>query len=309
MGVRGMSHTRVRLDDVRIDDSLRLGEVGEGLRIMFFGLAAERIDIAARALGCATRSFEEARAYAAERHQFGKPLRALQAVSHKISTDAHHHRRRPAAGAAGRPPLRRGAGHQGPRGGQRGLQRGVVDRQAVLRRAVLLGLRHGHAGLRRARLRAGHRRRGHVPRRPGVPLRRRHRRDPAPHHPARRVQAAVPSPARRRRDDRAGRPCSCGPTWPRPPSWSRSATSCGVARPAPHRGVQGPEPAGRPHRRRGRGVRAAPGLAAGAARGRLDRGPLAGRVRRPRRHPGRVRRCSWSPAARPGPRSRSTRSA
>ncbi|HEY0399229.1 MAG TPA: acyl-CoA dehydrogenase family protein, partial [Acidimicrobiia bacterium] len=52
---------------------------------MFFGLAAERIDIAARALGCATRAFEEARAYAAERHQFGKPLRALQAVSHKIS--------------------------------------------------------------------------------------------------------------------------------------------------------------------------------------------------------------------------------
>src|SRR5207302_10193383 len=48
MGVRGMSHTRVRLDDVRIDDSLRLGQVGEGLRIMFFGLAAERIDIAAR---------------------------------------------------------------------------------------------------------------------------------------------------------------------------------------------------------------------------------------------------------------------
>jgi alkylation response protein AidB-like acyl-CoA dehydrogenase len=86
MGVRGMSHTRVRLDDVRIDDSLRLGEVGEGLRIMFFGLAAERIDIAARALGCATRAFEEARAYAAERTQFGKPLRALQAVSHKIST-------------------------------------------------------------------------------------------------------------------------------------------------------------------------------------------------------------------------------
>jgi len=85
MGVRGMSHTRIRLDDVRIDDSLRLGQIGEGLRIMFFGLAAERIDIAARALGCATRAFEEARAYAGERMQFGKPLRALQAVSHKIS--------------------------------------------------------------------------------------------------------------------------------------------------------------------------------------------------------------------------------
>jgi alkylation response protein AidB-like acyl-CoA dehydrogenase len=52
---------------------------------MFFGLAAERIDIAARALGCAMRSFEEARAYAGERVQFGKPIRTHQAVSHKIS--------------------------------------------------------------------------------------------------------------------------------------------------------------------------------------------------------------------------------
>lgn len=85
MGVRGLSHARVRFEDVRIDDDLRLGAIGEGLRIMFFGLAAERIDIAARALGCATRAFEEARAYAAERHQFGKPLRANQAISHKIA--------------------------------------------------------------------------------------------------------------------------------------------------------------------------------------------------------------------------------
>jgi hypothetical protein len=85
MGVKGLSHSRVRLEDVRLDDDLRLGQVGEGLRIMFFGLSAERVDIASRALGCATRSFEEARAYADERHQFGKPLRALQAVSHKIA--------------------------------------------------------------------------------------------------------------------------------------------------------------------------------------------------------------------------------
>ena len=101
---------------------------------MFFGLAAERIDIAARALGCGTRAFEEARAYAAERHQFGKPLRALQAVSHRTRRCAA-----PSTPAAywccSRPPLRRGAGREGTRGGQRGLQRGVVDRQAVLRRA------------------------------------------------------------------------------------------------------------------------------------------------------------------------------
>jgi alkylation response protein AidB-like acyl-CoA dehydrogenase len=85
MGVKGLSHARVRFDDVRIGDELRLGKVGEGIRIMFFGLAAERIDIAARALACATRAFEEARAYADHRVQFGKPIRTHQAVSHKIS--------------------------------------------------------------------------------------------------------------------------------------------------------------------------------------------------------------------------------
>jgi butyryl-CoA dehydrogenase len=85
MGVRGLSHTRVRFSSVRIDDDLRLGDVGQGLAIMFFGLAAERIDIAARALGCAQRAFEEARAYAAEREQFGRAIRTNQAISHLIA--------------------------------------------------------------------------------------------------------------------------------------------------------------------------------------------------------------------------------
>ena len=85
MGIKGMSHARITLSNVQVDDAFRLGEVGDGLRIMFFGLAAERIDIAARALGCAMRSFEEARAYADSRVQFGKAIRTLQAVSHKIS--------------------------------------------------------------------------------------------------------------------------------------------------------------------------------------------------------------------------------
>ncbi len=62
----------------------------------------------------------------------------------------------------------------------------------------------------------------------------------------------------------------------------------GVARPAPDRRVQD-RPAGRPDRGRGRGIRAAQGVAAGAASGRLGRRPLAGGVRRPRRDAGRVR--------------------
>ncbi|MCD2195320.1 acyl-CoA dehydrogenase family protein [Actinomycetospora endophytica] len=85
LGLRGLSHAEIELDGVRLDDAHRLGEVGEGLRILYFGLAAERIDIAARATGCASRAFEEARAFSADRGLPGRPIRAHQGVSHRIA--------------------------------------------------------------------------------------------------------------------------------------------------------------------------------------------------------------------------------
>lgn len=85
MGVKGLSHAEVELNGVQIDDDCRLGEVGEGMRIVYFTLAAERIDIAARALGCAVRSFEEARAFSATRGREDRPIRTFQAVSHRLA--------------------------------------------------------------------------------------------------------------------------------------------------------------------------------------------------------------------------------
>jgi alkylation response protein AidB-like acyl-CoA dehydrogenase len=85
MGLRGLSHAYVSFDGVHVDDYMRIGAVGEGHRIMTFAFAAERVDIAARALGCATRAFEEARAYSAHRETFGRAIRSYQAVSHKLA--------------------------------------------------------------------------------------------------------------------------------------------------------------------------------------------------------------------------------
>jgi len=85
MGMKGLSHSWVHLDNVRLGPEHLLGVAGEGLRMLEFLLAAERIDIAARAIGNATRAFEEARAYADIRQASGRAIRKFQAISHKIA--------------------------------------------------------------------------------------------------------------------------------------------------------------------------------------------------------------------------------
>ncbi|MEX2194338.1 MAG: acyl-CoA dehydrogenase family protein, partial [Thermoleophilaceae bacterium] len=85
MGLRGLTHARVRYDGARVSAADRVGDEGDGLAVMRHGLDPERIDIASRSLGCGTRAFEEACDHAARRRQFGKPLRAFQAVSHDLA--------------------------------------------------------------------------------------------------------------------------------------------------------------------------------------------------------------------------------
>ena len=84
MGLKGLSHAEVDFDNVRLADFCRLGDVGDGLRILFFTLTAERIDIAARALG-RDPVVEEARAFSAQRGRESRPIRYEQAVSHRIA--------------------------------------------------------------------------------------------------------------------------------------------------------------------------------------------------------------------------------
>jgi alkylation response protein AidB-like acyl-CoA dehydrogenase len=84
-GLRGFSHARVEFNGVRVDQDRLVGEPGQGFEIMMYGLQPERVDIAARALGCTERALDEAADFAAERVQFGRAIREFQAVSHAIA--------------------------------------------------------------------------------------------------------------------------------------------------------------------------------------------------------------------------------
>jgi alkylation response protein AidB-like acyl-CoA dehydrogenase len=66
------------------EDNLVGGE-GNGLRVLMSGLNAERILMAAQAVGLARGAFEAAAEHAKERSQFGKPIGEFQLVRAKLA--------------------------------------------------------------------------------------------------------------------------------------------------------------------------------------------------------------------------------
>lgn len=61
------------------------GREGEGFKQVMTGLESERINVAARGLGVARASFEEAIKYAQQRRTFGKPICEHQAIQLKLA--------------------------------------------------------------------------------------------------------------------------------------------------------------------------------------------------------------------------------
>ena len=80
MGLRGSSTTELILEDCRVPDNQRLGEVNKGFKIFMKTLDGGRISIAALALGVAQGAFDEALKYAQERVQFDQTIYQFQAV-------------------------------------------------------------------------------------------------------------------------------------------------------------------------------------------------------------------------------------
>lgn len=76
---------QLAFNDMRIHESLLLGQEGQGLAIALSNLEGGRIGIAAQAVGMARAAFEAARDYARERTQFGKPIIEHQAVAFRLS--------------------------------------------------------------------------------------------------------------------------------------------------------------------------------------------------------------------------------
>lgn len=86
MGLRALSTSRVKLNDVRVDVPCRLGGA-EGCDYRAV-LNRGRVALAALAVGVARASFEYARDYAKERQAFGAPIATKQAIAFMLAEAA-----------------------------------------------------------------------------------------------------------------------------------------------------------------------------------------------------------------------------
>ena len=85
LGMRASETAELIFDNVRIPDSQRLGEVGEGFKQAMKILDGGRISIAALSLGVAKGAYEHALKYSKEREQFGQPISNNQAIAFKLA--------------------------------------------------------------------------------------------------------------------------------------------------------------------------------------------------------------------------------
>ena len=85
LGMRASETAELIFDNVKVPDSHRLGEVGEGFKQAMKILDGGRISIAALSLGIAKGAYKAALKYAKERQQFGKPIANFQAISFMLA--------------------------------------------------------------------------------------------------------------------------------------------------------------------------------------------------------------------------------
>ena len=86
LGYKGVETTEVAFDDHRVPAANLLGgEEGRGFIQNMAAIEVGRVNVAARAIGVATRAFEEAIRYAQERKTFGKPIAQHQAIQFKLA--------------------------------------------------------------------------------------------------------------------------------------------------------------------------------------------------------------------------------
>ncbi|HET9135386.1 MAG TPA: acyl-CoA dehydrogenase [Candidatus Kapabacteria bacterium] len=85
LGIRSSDTCSLAFTGVKVPDTNRLGNEGEGFKIAMETLNGGRIGIAAQALGIASGAFEKAIKYSYERHAFGQPINQLQAIQFKLA--------------------------------------------------------------------------------------------------------------------------------------------------------------------------------------------------------------------------------
>src|SRR5713226_432248 len=85
LGLRSSDSSELILDDVRVPDSARLGEVGDGFKVAMSALDSGRYSVASGAVGTAQAAIDASVAYATQRKSFGKPIAGHQLVQELIA--------------------------------------------------------------------------------------------------------------------------------------------------------------------------------------------------------------------------------
>jgi alkylation response protein AidB-like acyl-CoA dehydrogenase len=85
LGQRGSSTTPILMQDARIPKDRLLGEIGKGHQIAFNVLNFGRIKMGAGSIGGSKRVLSQSAKYAAERHQFGRPIASFGAIKYKLA--------------------------------------------------------------------------------------------------------------------------------------------------------------------------------------------------------------------------------
>src|SRR5687768_721619 len=85
LGLRSSPTVQLTFDNMRVPSANLLGEPHMGFVYAMQSLENGRLGIAAQAIGIARAALESATAYAAERHQFDRPIREFQAIQFKLA--------------------------------------------------------------------------------------------------------------------------------------------------------------------------------------------------------------------------------
>lgn len=85
MGLRASPTVQLALDELRVPAANVLGDPSQGFIYAMQGLDNGRLGIGAQAIGIAGAALRYAVDYAAERKQFGRPIRELQAIQFKLA--------------------------------------------------------------------------------------------------------------------------------------------------------------------------------------------------------------------------------
>jgi alkylation response protein AidB-like acyl-CoA dehydrogenase len=88
MGLRASPTVQLVFDDLRVPAANVLGDPSMGLIYALQGLDNGRLGIGAQALGIARAALDHATAYAAERKQFGRPIKDNEAIQFKLANMA-----------------------------------------------------------------------------------------------------------------------------------------------------------------------------------------------------------------------------